>query len=237
MQISFITSILTAHLFRFLKRVFPILPIVSRTELGFVQGQDDPDARVLDRIPTHLLAAIYGTVLPFALEDDHLSLLAVFEKPPIPRIWRMVYESILEEVHKPRLSVVQAALLYIHRQLGDRQAYAVADTPFVWSFTGMVVGLAHSLGLHLECGMFGLPAREKRLRRRLWWAVYIEDKWQSLLLGRPPYIRSSEWDVVELVDMDFVTGFHLQAVPADTKIPFRDMAQLALIAEAVQDNL
>lgn len=220
-----------------MKRVFPILPVLSRTDLGLDHGQEEPEVHVLDKMPTHLLAAIYGTVLPFASEDDHLSLLSIFDKPPISRIWRMVYESVSVEIHRPRLSILQAALLYIHRQLGEHQSYAVADTPFLWSFMGMVVGLAHSLALHLECGMFGIPAREKRLRRRLWWAVYTEDKWLSLLLGRPPYIRSSEWDVVELVDMDFVTGFNLQAHPTDAKIPFRDMAQLSLVAEAVQERL
>jgi hypothetical protein len=161
----------------------------------------------------------------------------LFEKPSVSEIWRIVYRLIMEEIHTPRLSVMQAAILYLHKPQKDDQSYAVADTPFTWSFMGLAIGLAHSLGLQLECGMMGLPAWEKRLRKRLWWALYIKDKFLSLLLGKPPYLRSSEWDVVELNDDDFViTPQPLVPVP-NLKLPFRDMARLAVIAEAVQEKL
>lgn len=221
-----------------MKRVFPTLPILSRSGLGLGQEKDgDSNAHVLGKIPTHLLAAIYGAALPFALEDDHLSLLTVYEKLPVSRIWRIAFELIVDELSKPRLSILQAALLYVHKQLHDRQSYAVADTAFTWSFMGMVVGLAHSLGLQLDCCLFGIPTQEQRIRRRLWWAVYIEDKWLSLLLGRPPYIRPSEWDVTGLEDSDFVISCRPDTPSADIKLPFRDMVNLAVIAEAVQDKL
>ena len=75
-----------------MKRVFPTLPILSRSGLGLGQEKDgDSNAHVLGKIPTHLLAAIYGAALPFALEDDHLSLLTVYEKPPVSRIWRIAF--------------------------------------------------------------------------------------------------------------------------------------------------
>jgi hypothetical protein len=49
----------------------------------------------------------------------------------------------------------------------------------------------------------GLPAWECRLRRRLWWAIYAEYKWRSLLMSRPPCIREDEWDVTGLDDNEF----------------------------------
>ena len=143
----------------------------------------------------HLLAAIYASALPFAAHDDYLCVLQTYSAPPAHRLWRLVYELVAEEIHTPHLAVLQAAVLYLHRPLDDAQA-SRADTPFVWSWVGSLVGLAESLGLHIECRMWGIPAWEKRLRRRLWWAVYAEDKWRSLLLGRPPYIHAGEWDIV-----------------------------------------
>lgn len=227
---------LTQYQYRFMVNVFPTLPVLSRTDLGLGPENSIPERSILDNIPTHLLAAIYGSALPFASEEDHLFMFILFEKPSASEIWRIVYRLIMEEIHNPRLSVMQAAILYLHKSKKDDQSYAVADTPFTWSFMGFAVGLAHSLGLQLECGMMGLPAWEKRLRRRLWWALYIEDKFPSLLLGKPPYLRSSEWDVVELSDDDFVIAPR-PIVPVDLKLPFRDMARLAVIAEAVQEKL
>lgn len=198
-----------------------------------------PDRNTLESMPVHLLAAIYGSALPFAMNDDQLAVMHVYHHPPLDKVWRLVYKSIQEEIHRPRLSTLQAAVLYLHKTTNDRCKLASSDTPFLWSFMGMVVGLAHSLGLHLECRMFGIPAREKRLRRRLWWAVYIEDKWLSLLLGRPPYIRQDEWDTSELDSTDF----ELQTVAyADTGysswcVAFRDMARLARVADSIQESL
>jgi hypothetical protein len=124
----------------------------------------------------------------------------------------MVYELVTEAIHSPRLGVLQAALLYIHQQPRDEARHKTADTPFLWSFVGQIVGLACSLGLHIECRMWGIPAWEKRLRRRLWWAVYAEDKWRSLLMGRPPYIHPAEWDVSDLDEGDFLVGHRIICV-------------------------
>lgn len=88
--------------------------------------------------------------------------------------------------------------------------------------------------------MCAIPAEEKQIRRRVWWAIYIEDKWLSLLLGRPPYIRQEEWDVSALDDRDFgPPSYVLYSSASLVKVaaPFRDMAQLAVIAESVQSSL
>lgn len=212
--------------------------MISQSQLGIKETRGTPDVHLLATIPTHLLAAIYGSALPYASNDDYLALLYAYEKPPPGKIWRIVYELFYDEIHVPHLSLLQASLLYIHKGFEDDQRSASSDTPFIWSFIGSVVGLAHSLGLHLECSMFGIPAQEKRLRRRLWWAVYIEDKFMSLLMGRPPYIRQDEWDVSELQDSDFdVYSFLSEPPPSSTHIPFRYMARLALIAESIQQSL
>lgn len=148
---------------------------------------------------------------------------------------------ILEEIHTPHLATLQAGLLYLHKQHQGSQT-AVADSPFVWSFVGMLVGLATSLGLQLECRPMGLPAWERRLRRRLWWALYSEDKWRSLLMGRPPYIRHDEWDVTDLDDDDFCIDTEVfsqdnQAREALCALQFQDFARLSCLADEVQQRL
>lgn len=148
----------------------------------------------------------------------------------------MVLNLLLEEIHTPHLSVVQAGLLYLHKPLKNNES-ALADSPFIWSFVGLLVGLATSLGLTLECRPMGLPAWEKRLRRRLWWAVYSEDKWRSLLMGRPPYIRHDEWDVTKLDDQDFILDRPSDDQAQQTGLPFQHLSRLSCIADEVQHAL
>jgi hypothetical protein len=224
---------------RFVKYVFPALPIISRSQLGLTAPSYQlPEVLVLDKVPVHLLAAIYASAFPFVAHDDYLCVLSTYHASPVETLWRMVYELVTEEIHTPRLAVVQAALLYIHQGPRDEARLTTADTPFLWSFVGQIVGLACSLGLHIECRMWGIPAWEKRLRRRLWWAVYAEDKWRSLLMGRPPYIHPSEWDVSDLDEGDFLVGPRqgFSTCSCDTEIPFRYLINLARIGEEIHDT-
>ncbi|KAL4978173.1 hypothetical protein BDW66DRAFT_149303 [Aspergillus desertorum] len=165
----------------FFTHIFPSLPIVST----LIASED------LQTIPVHLLAALYASALPFAKHDEILSIIYAYKVSPATQLWRLTVDLILEEIHRPHLSVLQAGLLYIHKPCESPPEAALASTPFIWSFVGMRVGLAMSLGLQLECRPMGMPLWERRIRRRLWWAIYSEDKWRALLMGRPPYIKNT----------------------------------------------
>jgi hypothetical protein len=182
---------------------------------------------------------MYGLAMPFALNDELLAVVNAFEDPPLSQIWTMVHKLIQQDLHKPNLSTLQAALLFLHKDCMELQGCGLSDSAFLWSFMGTTVGMAHTLGLHLECLMFGIPTHEKRLRRRLWWALYIEDKWRALFMGRPPYIRADEWDVSELQDLDFEmhSASYFDESVGRTFVPFRDMARLAVIVADVQGTL
>ncbi|KAF5496809.1 putative transcriptional regulatory protein [Colletotrichum siamense] len=224
-----------ARLVRLFHRyVFEMLPIVSRTAMRLTSQDALPQPVILTETPTHLLAALYGSAIPFAHQDDHLVALSACDPINLDDVWEICYASLQEEFCKPHLHVLQAAILYLHRTHESPRQSAFTDTSSIWPFMGTVAGLAHNLGLHLECRMMGLPAQEKRLRRRLWWAVFIQDKFLSLHTGRPPYIRKDEWDVGELDDFDFLPWNQTNASKAS---PFRDMARLSLIAETLQADL
>lgn len=221
---------------RFVKYVFPALPVISRSQLRLSTALDHlPDESALNQVPVHLLAAIYGSAIPFIAHDDQLCVFNTYHKLPLDKIWRIVYEILTVEIHSPRLAALQAAVLYLHRRPSDEAQYTTSDTPFLWSFVGQIVGLACSLGIHIECRMWGIPAWEKRLRRRLWWAVYSEDKWRSLVLGRPPFINKADWDVSDLDEGDFLIGPRqgFSTLSCDTEMPFRFLVSLARIAEEI----
>ncbi|GIK07680.1 hypothetical protein Aspvir_003346 [Aspergillus viridinutans] len=204
-----------------------LAPVISRSQLGLTPSCQIPEPWTLDRTPVHLLAAIYTSALPFAAHDNYVCVLNTYNAPPVDRLWRMVYELLTEEIHTPHLAVLQAAILYAHKPVDERRS-SVADSPFVWCFVGTIVGLTSSLGLHIECRMWGIPAWEKRLRRRLWWAVYAKDK--------------GEWNVSELDSADFTyqsrgassssSTIHQSNSP-EMEVLFRYLVDLSRIAEDI----
>ncbi|GAB1737061.1 hypothetical protein NU219Hw_g421t1 [Hortaea werneckii] len=218
----------------FFKHVFPVIPVVSRSQLGMSFGAQLPSMSAVEQCPVHLLAAIYALSLRFTSDDGHLAVWSAQTAPCSHVMWRLVYEKLQEEIHQAQLSVVQATLLYLHKEPSNDRRHDIAETPFVWAWTGKLVGLATSLGLHIECSMWAIPSWEKRLRKRLWWAVYAEDKWRSLLMGRPPYTHRQEWDVEQLNSSDFEheLGDHFDA----RRNLFIGFSKLSEIAEAVQET-
>jgi hypothetical protein len=211
-----------------------MLPIVSRAYLGISPANPLPHWSALERCPLHLLAAMYASALRFVSDDEYLSVWHAQTSPSTDAIWRLVYEELQETIHESQLSVVQAILLYLHKDPSDDGRHASSDTPFMWSWTGKLVGLTTSLGLHTDGSMWAVPSWEKRLRKRIWWAVYAEDKWRSLLLGRPPYIHQQEWDIEDLDASDF--GPSSQNSPDSENKSFRSFIGLTRIAESVQET-
>jgi Fungal specific transcription factor domain len=45
--------------------------------------------------------------------------------------------------------------------------------------------MAQDLGLHQSCDDWNLPEMEKQMRKRIWWSLYIMDRFNSALFGKP----------------------------------------------------
>lgn len=211
-----------------------MMPVVSRRQLGISPSSRLPPWSALERCPLHLLAAMYALAMSFVSHDEHLSVWHAQTSPSTDVLWRLVYEELQEDIHISKLSVVQAMLLYLHKSPSDDGRNTLSDTPFVWSWTGKLVGVATSLGIHTESSMWAIPSWEKRLRRRIWWAVYAEDKWRSLLIGRPPCIHQEEWDVEDLDASHF--GSASAGCAENESELFRSFISLTRIAGAVQET-
>jgi len=55
----------------------------------------------------------------------------------------------------------------------------------------------------LDCSTWKLSDQERGLRKRLAWAVYMQDQWCSLVHGRPSLISKAHWAVQDLYEEDF----------------------------------
>ncbi|CUM68161.1 uncharacterized protein PRCAT00005878001 [Priceomyces carsonii] len=109
------------------------------------------------------------------------------------------------EFSSATLQTVQATLLHL-------QFYPIlirdANSPHDWLFTSSLVAICQQLGLHLDPTLWDIPIWEKRLRRRLWWATFIQDKWDSFGLSRPSHIHDDDFNVAIITKDDFLNDRH-----------------------------
>ncbi|KAL1301567.1 hypothetical protein AAFC00_005803 [Neodothiora populina] len=177
----------------FFRYIQPYFPILSR-ERSMRDGEFDPD-----RIATPLLAAIYGHALPFCIFDDQLCV-EVYTPPSPDALFTLAWTACIPQFHIPSLAVVQTLLLLVQRRPTNRH---VADTPFKWIIMTNAVSISQALGLNLDPADWPLPIWELKLRKRVAWALYSQEKWLSLNFGRSSHISADDWDVNPLTFEDF----------------------------------
>lgn len=136
-----------------------------------------------------LLAAVYILALNWWSYSSDLALLP---KPDVGQLERLAIKTMSYIVFRPKISTIQAGLLLLQRPEGDS-----------WALTGQLVALGQDLGLHLDCSKWRIPAWERGLRKRLAWALYMQDKWGSLVHARPSHITPADWLVKPVTEADF----------------------------------
>ncbi|KFY42483.1 hypothetical protein V495_04500, partial [Pseudogymnoascus sp. VKM F-4514 (FW-929)] len=229
--------------FRF---VDPYLPILARSSI-FVNGLISRTA--LDALPLSLTAALYATALPYIPYDALLAPSLAHAPDPSTQLYRTAHLALTHELHNPRPATLQAALLLLHRP--------AQHTPFRPALIATTVSLAHSLGLSHDPTSWTLPAPELALRKRLWHAVLIADKWTALTLGTPSCIRTDDADVarrnsrcengtpscIRTDDADVAPLWPADLEPAlgpddgsDASTNFRLLADLSSIVADILDN-
>lgn len=167
-----------------------------------------------------LLAAVYVLAIQWWDYDPQLNR---FPRPNVQLILKIGLNNYLLEILKrPKLSAVQAGLLLLQCKHIIRVSQApnnnATPTPpsanginnrfndsdySDWVLCSQVIALSEELGLGLNCNNWKLPKWERGLRKRLAWAVYMEDKWLSLKNSRPSHISDINWAVVNLLEEDF----------------------------------
>ncbi|ANB11727.1 Dal81p [Sugiyamaella lignohabitans] len=141
-----------------------------------------------------LLAAVYILALKWWYYDVNLSSL------PKPDITAKLYQLAVESFHKvcghPKIPVVQAGILLVQCKPSDDRH---------WLICSQVVPCAERIGLGLDCQNWKVPKWERGLRKRLAWAVYLLDKWLSLIEAQPSHISDNYWLVAKLTPDDFAS--------------------------------
>ena len=167
----------------YFRNVHPSYPVIQKQ--AFLDRHSHGDRQ----FNPPLLAAMYLLALQWWSHDANLS------QHPMPDMARLEYiaiTSLTVAMQRPKISAVQAGLLLLQR--------AKSST---WTLTVQLVALGQDIGLHLDCSDWSIPLWERRLRKRLAWALYMQDKWSALLHGRPSHINSADWAVLPPTASDF----------------------------------
>jgi hypothetical protein len=136
-----------------------------------------------------VLAAVYILALNWwSYNPDLVNL----PKPDLQKLEKLVPPMMSAVLNRPKLSTVQAGLLLLQCPDGDS-----------WALTGQLVAVAQNLGLHLDSSRWKIPEWERSLRKRLAWALFVQDKWGALIHGRPSLIHLEDWSVKLLEARDF----------------------------------
>jgi hypothetical protein len=135
------------------------------------------------------LGAVYHLALNWW---SYSSSLSNSPKPNAKELERLVLKSLFEVHTRPKISDLQGGLVLLQRP--DISS---------WTLTGHLLAMAQNLGLHLDCSGWHVPAWERGVRKRVAWALFMQDKWGALIYGRPSNIRMDDWDVTPLELSDF----------------------------------
>ena len=140
-----------------------------------------------------LLAAVYILATAYWTYSPELSCSPL---PNVVLLERLAIKALTYTINRPKLSTVEAGLLLLQR-----------SNKASWPLAAQMVAVGQDLGLHRECSDWDIPEWEKGLRKRLGWALYMQDKWASLVNGRPSHILETDWAVGALDDQDFPENF------------------------------
>ncbi|PSN72487.1 hypothetical protein BS50DRAFT_545068 [Corynespora cassiicola Philippines] len=104
------------------------------------------------------------------------------------------------ECENNKLTVIQSLFL-----LSCWRAGALLEKD-VRHWLGVAINLAQTKALHRSAN--GTDERNAKLRRRLWWSIYIRERQCSAALGLPNRIRDEDCDVEPLAASDFQYAFN-----------------------------
>lgn len=216
----------------FLKYVHPYFPILSRE--GGTFPRDEEGCRDPSNIETFLLAAIYGHALPFCAWDEKLCV-EVYTPPSADALFRIAWLACLPILHTPSLAALITLLLLVQRRPTNKH---VSDTPFKGVMMAAAVSIAQSLGLNRDPAGWPLPAWEIKQRRRIAWAIFVQDKWLALNSGHSTHIQAEDWDVDMLTEDDFAEKDKLlHGADTETTVTCQHFIKLCELTKIADDIL
>ncbi|KAL5387958.1 hypothetical protein DPSP01_003356 [Paraphaeosphaeria sporulosa] len=175
----------------FWKLIHPSYPIIHKD--GFI----DRYKLSYRHIDAPLLGAVYLNAINWWFYDSNLSNQPAID---VTTLRRLTLQHIQDSYHRPRLTSIEATLLLLQCKPEDPLN---PDHTFAWGLTSQALSVGQACGLHLDASAWAIPSWERTLRKRVSWAIYMQDVWTALAHGRPSHISEDDWGVLPLNEVDF----------------------------------
>ena len=204
---------------KYFEHVHPTFPILM--EDTFRQSY-----RTRKGLSPLLLAAVYVLTLKFVDMPASQSV----RRPDVGRLESTALKLLTDSLPRATIATIQAGLLLMEK-----------STVATRALNAQLVTAGFELGLHQDCSDWRMDTWEKGLRKRLAWALYMQDKWSSLVHGRPSHIFAWNWTVKDLVEQDFLDAFHSELDHEDSPVGhgplyFCHMVSLTTILSDILDR-
>lgn len=184
----------SANLVRlFFKYVHPVYPVVSKGRFLRLFATNK------EKLPASLRGAMYALACMFWSRDPTLKGPCPFEQHELQAHAQI---SLTAEFNNTNLVILQSCLLLLHM---TPPWIDTVESPVMWVIASQALATAQMSGLHKDCDNWNIEPWEKKLRKRLWWAVYAADCWASICHGNPPHISPTSFSTTSLTmdDMRF----------------------------------
>ncbi|RIA83396.1 fungal-specific transcription factor domain-containing protein [Glomus cerebriforme] len=189
------------------KEVHPYMPFIDKQDL--MEKYNNLEANYSSII---LLYAIFSITARF-VNDPSIRMYS--EGFPGSVFYVKAKELLKDEFDKASISIVQALLMLSIQIHGQKDSVT-------WVYIGLAIRLAQDMGLHRDSSKWNFDERQGEVRRRVWWACCLIDRFSSAGLGRPLAINEADCDV------DF---------PIAGKIPDDDNDTIEAWVEMIKGNL
>lgn len=150
-----------------------------------------------------LLAAVYLVALDWQLYDSSLAGREMECIPDPSALEELAERTMAHDMRRPKLSTLEAGLLLLQRNSRNSETGSHSHPSSSRMFTAQLVAMAQDLGIHVDCSSWDIPDWEVGLRRRLAWALYMQDRWGACAHGRPFLIHDVDWGVRPCTDGDY----------------------------------
>ncbi|KAG0187249.1 hypothetical protein DFQ28_006684 [Apophysomyces sp. BC1034] len=194
--------------------IHPGLPVINKTMfLKQYRGE------IGDYPSPALLNSMYGAAVRYIETCQMFGDEIVEYRENVPDGWsESLFDNLLvffKQQYSPCVSSVQAMVIgQNHRASLDEKMTSG------WLVNASAIRMAQDLGLHRSSEGWDVPDCEKETRRRVWWSVYIMDKWFSAGMGRPQTIFDEDCD--ELYPNESATWEEVMDVSSDESLDEQD---------------
>ncbi|KAF9055831.1 fungal-specific transcription factor domain-containing protein [Panaeolus papilionaceus] len=193
--------------------IHPVFPVIHKTRfLSEYRNRKQNDGRTFSS-PALSTSSTYSSPRPEPSQEvTPLLLFSIFAiaarflnedppKSPDNKMWDAGCEyldsarSILNKIfHISRPSTVQSLLLLGYREFG------IGSMEQGWIFIGTAIRMAFDLGLNCDSGKWRMHGHElfspeeTQVRRQIWWACILTDRYGSMYMGRPIMIKDEDFE-------------------------------------------